>query len=149
TYGRVSRHGVMALSYSMDKLGPMARSAEDCGLILAAIAGHDLQDPASLPPSQAAFSYSPSAAKQLRIGWLTNQWKSWAPGVEEAARRGVGAWKKSGARVQGASLPEGPWEQAAGIVISVEVANAFEQLIESGRASELVDPLGKIGGYVS
>src|SRR5262250_1221569 len=49
TYGRVSRHGAMALSYSMDKIGPMARSAEDCGAVLAVIAGHDTADPASLP----------------------------------------------------------------------------------------------------
>jgi Asp-tRNA(Asn)/Glu-tRNA(Gln) amidotransferase A subunit family amidase len=149
TYGRVSRHGAMALSYSMDKLGPIARSAEDCGLILAAIAGHDLQDPASLPASQAAFVYSPRAAKPLRIGWLTNQWKDYAPGVESAVRDAVAVVKKNGARVQDASLPEGPWEPAAGMVISVEVANAFGELIESGRVAELVDPLGKIGGYVS
>jgi aspartyl-tRNA(Asn)/glutamyl-tRNA(Gln) amidotransferase subunit A len=149
TYGRISRHGAMALSYSMDKLGPMARSAEDCGLILAAIAGHDAQDPASLPASQAAFSYSSRATKPMRIAWLTNQWKDYAPGVETAVRDAVDVLKKNGAHVQDAALPQGPWEPAAGVVISVEVASAFEQLIESGRVSELVDPLGKIGGYVS
>src|SRR5438445_7047687 len=57
TYGRVSRHGAMALAYSMDKIGPMARAAEDCGLILAAIAGHDPEDRASLPVDKAAFKY--------------------------------------------------------------------------------------------
>jgi aspartyl-tRNA(Asn)/glutamyl-tRNA(Gln) amidotransferase subunit A len=46
-------------------------------------------------------------------------------------------------------LPEGPWETAAGIIISVEGATAFRQLIQSGRVSELNDPLGKIGGYMS
>src|ERR1700682_4532698 len=49
TYGRVPRHGAMALCWTMDKLGPMARSAEDCGLILQAIAGHDPRDPSSAP----------------------------------------------------------------------------------------------------
>src|SRR6516225_3399997 len=44
TYGRVSRYGAMALSYSMDKIGPMARSAEDCTTVFAAIAGHDPLD---------------------------------------------------------------------------------------------------------
>src|SRR5437879_6136721 len=57
TYGRVSRHGAMALAYSMDKIGPMARAAVDCGLILAAIAGRDDEDRASLPAEQAAFQY--------------------------------------------------------------------------------------------
>ena len=47
TYGRVSRHGAMALSWTMDKLGPMARTADDCGLVLDAIAGHDAGDPTS------------------------------------------------------------------------------------------------------
>src|SRR5215510_13102531 len=61
TYGRVSRTGAMALSYSMDKLGPLARSAEDCALILAAIAGHDSADPASLPEGAAAFRFAASA----------------------------------------------------------------------------------------
>src|SRR6266853_2692925 len=49
TYGRVSRYGAMALSYSMDKIGPLARSAEDCAIVLSHIAGHDPQDPSSLP----------------------------------------------------------------------------------------------------
>src|SRR3954468_18016653 len=49
TYGIVSRHGAMALSYSMDKIGPMCRSAEDCGTVIKTIAGYDAQDPASRP----------------------------------------------------------------------------------------------------
>src|SRR5438094_4978492 len=49
TYGLVSRHGAMALSWTMDKLGPMARSAEDCALVLAAIAGRDPLDASSVP----------------------------------------------------------------------------------------------------
>src|SRR5258708_11821404 len=44
TYGLVSRHGAMALSWTMDKLGPMCHSAEDCALVLAAIAGGDTND---------------------------------------------------------------------------------------------------------
>src|SRR5712692_10469576 len=47
TYGRVSRHGAMPLSWTMDKLGPMCHSAEDCALVLAAIAGGDSDDPGS------------------------------------------------------------------------------------------------------
>src|SRR5437764_15191179 len=73
TYGRVSRHGAMALSYSMDKIGVMGRTADDCALVLSHIAGHDPQDPASL--ADAEFNYNPAPSKQpLRIGWLTNAW---------------------------------------------------------------------------
>src|SRR5207302_10202022 len=45
TYGRISRHGAMALCWSLDKLGPLCRSANDCGLVLSAISGSDLNDP--------------------------------------------------------------------------------------------------------
>src|ERR1700756_3480663 len=84
TYGRVSRRGAMALSYSMDKVGPLARSAEDCTNIFAAIAGHDPLDRSTLAVDKAAFTYSPAAdlkGRSLRIGWLTNAWKQYDPGV--------------------------------------------------------------------
>src|SRR5437879_862560 len=58
SFGRVSRHGAMAIAWSMDKLGPMARTADDCGLILSVIAGHDPSDHDSLPPALADFHYS-------------------------------------------------------------------------------------------
>jgi len=59
-YGRVSRYGAMALSPSMDKIGPLARSAEDCARVFAAMAGHDPRDRSTLPLDKAAFTYSPS-----------------------------------------------------------------------------------------
>src|SRR5258706_2622513 len=95
TYGRVSRYGAMALAPSMDKIGPMARSAEDCARIFAAIAGHDIKDRGTVPIDKGAFTYSPSMelrSRPLRIGWLTNAWKSLEPGVAkpiEAAARGL------------------------------------------------------------
>jgi aspartyl-tRNA(Asn)/glutamyl-tRNA(Gln) amidotransferase subunit A len=149
TYGRVSRHGAMALAYSMDKIGPMARAAEDCGLILAAIAGHDDGDRASLPPEQARFMYPESRDKTppLRIGWLEQ--RMLVAGGEQVMKDAVAVVKKSGANMTDAKLPDGPWEAAAGIVVSVEGAAAFDSLIESGKVAELVDPSGKIGGYVN
>src|SRR6266404_586590 len=69
TYGLVSRHGAMALSWTLDKLGPMCHSAEDCGLVLEAIAGGDSNDPGSAHKS---FHYTPQyyrQAKDLRIGY--------------------------------------------------------------------------------
>ena len=47
TFGRVSRYGVIALSPSLDHVGPLARTVEDCGILLAAISGHDPLDPSS------------------------------------------------------------------------------------------------------
>src|SRR5205814_8529409 len=54
TYGRVSRHGAMALCWTLDKLGPLALTADDCGLVLEAIAGRDSLDPTT---ADRAFSY--------------------------------------------------------------------------------------------
>jgi Asp-tRNAAsn/Glu-tRNAGln amidotransferase A subunit and related amidases len=137
----------MALAYSMDKIGPMTRAAEDCGVILAAIAGHDDEDRASLPPQQAAFRYSQPVTKNpLRIGWLEQ--KMLVPGGEQVIKDAVAVVKKSGT-VTDAKLPDGPWEAAAGIVVSVEGAAAFDSLIESGKVADLVDPSGKIGGYIN
>ncbi|HEV2022747.1 MAG TPA: amidase [Terriglobales bacterium] len=157
TYGRVSRHGAMALSFSMDKIGPMARSADDCGLILSAIAGHDPADPGSLPPSDAAFTYSPeggtssSRKKPLRVGWLKNQWKKMDAGVEAAFKAAVEVLKKNGCDFSDAELPDGKgaFGAAAGTIISVEGCSAFEALIDSGRISELVDDQGRLGGYIN
>src|SRR5207249_4684241 len=93
TFGRVGRSGAMALSYTMDKIGPMARSADDCGLILQALAGHDPDDKGSLPAAQAEFAYAPHPAfghplparrgegSHMRIGWLTKAWKDIDPDI--------------------------------------------------------------------
>jgi aspartyl-tRNA(Asn)/glutamyl-tRNA(Gln) amidotransferase subunit A len=148
TFGRVGRSGAMALSYTMDKIGPMARSADDCGLILRALAAHDANDKGSLPQSQAEFHYIDSARK-LRIGVLTNAWKDVNPEIQKITDDVFNTMKLAGAHVETAALPDGPWEAAAGVTISVEGASAFEPLIESGRVAELTDSLGKIGGYIN
>jgi aspartyl-tRNA(Asn)/glutamyl-tRNA(Gln) amidotransferase subunit A len=146
TYGMVSRHGAMALSYTMDKIGPMCRSAEDCATVFDAISGYDPNDIGSIPERDYVRA---GQAKALKVGWLTNQWKSPAPAVEQAARSAADMLKKQGLTVIDIALPEGPWEAAAGTVISAEGASAFDELISSGGVAHLTDPLGKIAGYVS
>ena len=132
TYDRVSREGAMALSYSMDKIGPMARSADDCGLVLSALS---------------SFKYK-RAPRPLRIGWVTNAWKDVQPDIARITSDALNVLRAN-AKVSEIALPEGPWEIAAGTTISVEGASAFDSLIESGRVSELVDALGRIGGYIN
>ena len=152
TYGRVSRHGAMALSYSLDKIGPLARSAEDCTRIFAAIAGHDFLDRSTLPIDKAAFTFSPSAdlkGRALRIGWLTNAWKELAPGIDKAIAASHTVLQKHFSTVKDATLPEGPWEDAANIILGCEGSSAFSEMIRSGRVKELIDPLGRVAGYVN
>lgn len=154
TFGRVSRYGAMALAYSMDKIGPLCRTAQDCDLVLQTISGHDPQDVGSLPDASARYTGSAVGLTKtngtLRLGWMTNQWAKPSPDVEQAvsaARKVLEA--EHSFTIKDIKLPEGPWEAAAGVVVSVEGASAFRDLINSGRVLELNDPLGKIGGFMN
>lgn len=152
TFGRVSRYGAMALSYSMDKIGPMARSAEDCAHIFAVIAGHDIKDQSTLPLDKAAFTYSPSmelSAKPLRVAWLTNAWKQIDAHAEKAIQAAERAVRKMFSGTRNATLPDGPFEAAGSVIIGVEGAAAFRDSIRSGKVAQLADPLGQINGYVN
>jgi aspartyl-tRNA(Asn)/glutamyl-tRNA(Gln) amidotransferase subunit A len=150
TFGRVSRYGAMALAYSMDKIGPMCRTAEDCDLVLQTISGHDPQDLGSLPENQAHYNGAGQNSARLRLGWMTNQWKKIDPDVEQAVNTARKVLESEPSlSVVNVALPEGPWETAAGVVVSVEGASAFRSLIESGGVEQLNDPLGKIGGYMN
>jgi aspartyl-tRNA(Asn)/glutamyl-tRNA(Gln) amidotransferase subunit A len=152
TYGRVSRWGAMALAPSLDKIGPLARSAEDCARIFAVLAGHDPKDRSTLPVDKAAFTYSPSMelkARSLRVGWVTNAWKSMEPGVAKAADAAEKTLRKFFPSVRHMSLPTGPWDDAANVTMAVEGVASFRDLIRSGRVSELADPLCRVNGYVN
>ena len=152
TFGRVSRHGAMALSYSLDKIGPMARTADDCGRILSVISGHDWKDTSTLPLDRASFAYSAAQdlrAGPLRVGWAVNAWKDMEAGVAKAVKEAMNVLRKHVASLKETELPQGPWDETAGIMIGAEGASAYEELITSGRAAELTDPLGQIAGYVN
>jgi aspartyl-tRNA(Asn)/glutamyl-tRNA(Gln) amidotransferase subunit A len=142
----------MALAYSMDKIGPMARSTEDCARIFAAIAGHDSLDRDTLGIDKAAFTYSPAAelrGRALKLGWLTNAWTKIDPGVERAVHATHKVLERRFPGMKDAVLPQGPWEDAASLILKSEIASAFAPLIQSGRVRELADPLGRISGYIS
>ena len=151
SFGRVSRHGVMAIAWSMDKIGPMARTADCCGLILSVIAGHDENDHDSLPPPLADFRYSVAQAssRPIRIGRLTNVFPNADPELHAAADDALKILEKNGAEVSDVELPEEPFEEAAELVILIEAASAFSELVDSGRCAQLADPLGQINGYAS
>jgi aspartyl-tRNA(Asn)/glutamyl-tRNA(Gln) amidotransferase subunit A len=152
SYGRVSRFGAMTIAWTMDKLGPMARTADDCGLVLSVIAGHDPQDHDSLPKGVAEFQYprgERTSAGSLRVGRLTNVWRETEPGLESAVNDALKLLEKEGASISDAEIPDGPYEEAAELTILMEAASAFQDLISSGRCAELIDPVGRINGYAS
>lgn len=143
----------MAIAWTMDKLCPMARTADDCGLILSVIAGHDPRDHDSLPPALADFDWSPEVAgrssRPLRIGRLTNVWNQTEPGLDSAVDAALGVMERNGAKITDVAMPDGPYEEVAELTILIEAASSFRDLIESGRCAELTDPVGRINGYAS
>jgi aspartyl-tRNA(Asn)/glutamyl-tRNA(Gln) amidotransferase subunit A len=140
TYGLVSRYGAMALSWTLDKLGPFGRSAEDCGLILQAIAGRDGKDPGSAGKS---FYYTPQYArpvKDLRIGYAPMEFADRAdPSARQAFQAALGVFREAGAQLIEARLPDYPYGPVLSAILASEQGSIFEPLIESGRVDELAD----------
>lgn len=145
TYGRVSRHGAMALSWTMDKLGPLARTAEDCGMVLAAIAGPDPLDPTAVAGRFVAPTADP--ARRFRIGVLRGTRDNTQPEVVRNFEASLAILGEHADLLEDLELPDLPYDPAAGIIIDAEAASAFEPLFESGRITELTAPEDRLGGY--
>jgi aspartyl-tRNA(Asn)/glutamyl-tRNA(Gln) amidotransferase subunit A len=146
TYGRVSRYGAMALSWSMDKIGPMCRSADDCGLVLAAIAGADEHDPSA---STRDYAYQPEAARRrrFRIGVLKHATAGVQKEVADNFDASLRVIEDFAELVPDVELPDHPYGTAASLIIDAEGASAFEDLLETGRAKLLTAPEDRHGGY--
>jgi Asp-tRNA(Asn)/Glu-tRNA(Gln) amidotransferase A subunit family amidase len=132
TYGRVPRTGAMTLSWTCDKLGPMARSVEDTVLVLRAISGPDAGDLASVP-SRLAFDAGASIAG-LRVGYIP-AWMKGAPATE-VDRAALETVKKLGMTPVEVSLPDWPYD-SLNIILFAEAAAAFEELTLSHKVDEL------------
>jgi aspartyl-tRNA(Asn)/glutamyl-tRNA(Gln) amidotransferase subunit A len=141
TYGLVSRYGAMALSWTMDKLGPMCHSAEDCGLVLEAIAGADANDPGSAHKS---FYYTPQyyrQPKELRIGYAPVDFAERAdPAARPAFQQALAVIRETGAQLVETRLPDLPYGTLTSTIIVAEACSIFEPLISSGKVDQLADP---------
>lgn len=141
TYGVLPRHGVMPLAYTLDKVGPFGRSAEDCALVAFALAGPDPRDPASIAAPPGLERVRSEIVRGLRIGVLAfPSGKGELPGAKEAFGAAVDAFRDAGAILDPAVLPALPYDEVIELVLEAEVANAQEDLIRSGRTRELSDP---------
>ena len=145
TYGRVSRHGAMALSWTMDKLGPLARTARDCGIVLAAMAGPDPEDPSSLP--EKFVTPSATASRRFRIGILKGTREKVQPEVLHNFENSLSVLREFSDLVENLELPDLPFDAAASIIIDAEGASAFEPLFQNGSITTLTAPEDRLGGY--
>jgi aspartyl-tRNA(Asn)/glutamyl-tRNA(Gln) amidotransferase subunit A len=140
TYGYVSRHGAMPLSWTMDKIGPMCRTAEDCGQVLDVISGGDRDDPSH---SGKRFYYVPQFARRLadlRMGFAPVDFDSWAaPAIRPALREALEVLRSTGMQAEETELPDFPYNALVSTIISSEGAGVFEDFIVSGAVDRLAD----------
>jgi len=132
TYGRVARTGAMTLCWSLDKLGPMARSVEDTILALNVISGPDAVDVNSVP-SKLDFNANANV-KGLRVGYFP-KWMKEAPAtdVDRAALEAVSALGMTPVEV---SLPDWPYD-SLDLILFAESAASFEEITLNGQLREL------------
>jgi len=134
SFGRVSRAGAMALSWSMDKIGPICRSVEDCALVFEAIYGPDGQDGTVV---DRPFNWSRSIDRpDLRIGYLKRAFDLEREGRAQDEQT-LAALRALGAELVPIELPDYP-VNALGFILFVEAAAAFDELTRSGRDDLLV-----------
>jgi Asp-tRNA(Asn)/Glu-tRNA(Gln) amidotransferase A subunit family amidase len=133
TYGRVSRAGVMSLSWTMDKLGPICRTVEDCALVFDAIRGPDGIDQTVY---DAPFNYKSKVdLRKLRIGYLKKDFENEKNSENDFATLAV--LEKLGAKLIPIELPKFPIDDIS-FVLSTEGATAFDELTRSGKDDLMV-----------
>ena len=149
TYGLVSRAGAMPLSWTLDKLGPMARTAEDCALVLEAIAG---RDPLDLTTGTRRFrpldrrGAAARALRGVRVGFADEDLASASEPAKRALERGVRELRRLAPRVSRALLPADlPYGAMVSTIIGAEAGSVHASLIEGDRFEELVDARQKAG----
>ena len=141
TYGLVSRRGTMALAWSLDKIGPMCRSAEDCALVLHEIAGADAEDPGS---AHKGFTYTPQfdrKASDLTVGYSPADFNEVPSDARQAFDGALETIKKLGVKLKEISLPRFPYGALIETIIGAEAASIFEDIIRDGRVDQLADPV--------
>src|SRR5262249_11653646 len=134
TYGRVSRYGAMGLSWTMDKIGPLCRSVEDCALVLHAIYGPDGRD---LTVGDAPLDWDPKTPlESLRIGLLQADFEKMEGEERAVYDKAIEDLKKAGARLEPAALPSFS-ANALRIILVAEAATAFDDLTRNGGVNQL------------
>ena len=145
TYGLVSRHGAMALCWTLDKLGPLARGADDCALVVNAIAGRDPADPTTVDAPRPGRA----PRTRLRIAVLRGATDFVQPEVAKNFEDSLTALRGFAEVTRDVALADLPYGLCAGTIVDAEGGSAFLDLIESGGTRELRAKADRYGGYSS
>lgn len=136
SYGRVSRHGAMALSWSMDKIGPICRSALDCAIVFDAIRGSDGLDPSV---HDAPFNFSRKQDyKKLRVGYFKNLFDDNYP-TRDNDQKALEVLRSLGVTLEPLTLSTALPVPSLRLMLNAEAAAAFDELTRSNRDSLLTD----------
>jgi Asp-tRNA(Asn)/Glu-tRNA(Gln) amidotransferase A subunit family amidase len=134
TFGRVSRAGAMTLCWSLDKIGPLARTAEDCALVFDAIRGSDEHDPSTI---DASFKFQKArAVKKLRVGMVKSDFEK-AEGNQTNDLKTLEVLRNLGIELKEVQWPKLP-DGSLYLTLSAEAAAAFDELTRSGDDDKLV-----------
>ncbi len=142
TYGRVSRHGVTTLAWSLDHAGPMTRTVADAALVLQAIAGHDPLDASTTHDPVPDYSQALNGdLRGVRVGVpVRHMTEGLAPEIERAYRAALDTLRGLGAALVDVDVPHAPYAAGAGWIVAMAEAAAFhEQRLR--RTPELFDPV--------
>ena len=144
TFGRVSRHGVMALSWTQDRLGPLCRYAEDCALVMSVIARPDDRD---MSVSDIPFNWNARMdIRKLRAGYLEGGFEETRdPVAKHNDEKTVEQLQSLGLKLVPIKVPEWTIDVSS---IGVESAVFFDELVRSGRDKQLTMP-GRANGFRS
>lgn len=144
TYGRVSRAGAYALSYSLDKIGPMARSATDAMIVLKAIAGRDEDDVST--HDQAWMGDDLKPGHRFKLAVLKDGVAKAQPAVRANFEKALAHFRNVADIVE-IELPSGPYADVLLTILAAESVSAFEELVDSGLVKQVTAPEDRIGGY--
>jgi aspartyl-tRNA(Asn)/glutamyl-tRNA(Gln) amidotransferase subunit A len=142
TFGRVSRNGTMVLSWTMDKVGVLARNAVDCATIFDTIKGRDENDSMTVEaPFKASFTKARERAANLRVGFVKEDYERWGEkDVATAFQESLRVLRETGIPVTEVHLPDHPYETVAATIIAAEGAAALEPLVTEGKVGTIIDP---------
>ncbi|MEO2050698.1 MAG: amidase [Allomuricauda sp.] len=137
TYGRVSRHGVMSLSWSMDKVGPLARNAEDCAIVLSVIQGKDKND---LTTVDLPFGVNWNKdIKKLKVAYLQKDIEKDTTDSGNNLRNALKVFKEMGVEPIAVEMPKDVPYRGFDIILRAEAGAFFDDLVRSGEVDIMVE----------
>ena len=133
TFGLISRHGAMTLSWTLDKIGPLARTAQDCCLVLNALVGRDIRDTSSAEATRLVdYAY----ASKFKLAVLSDATTHVQPAVKANFEASLKVLERF-STISEIKLPDLPYGAVASLIISCEMAAVFEDLAKSGQVWEM------------